>query len=172
MPVLNTIAYYERLIASQMPEGRHDDEVRKEALRRTQEFARLFLSPGVGHCGSGAGPDTVDLISPFVPWVEQGIAPDQIIASKVVNGVTTFSRPLCPYPALPRYSGSATRRKRAASTASPTRTLTTTSHPLRYTSTTVAITRSSRSPSPATTAAADSAAGGLPVWRVLPAVGS
>jgi feruloyl esterase len=105
VPVLNTIAYYERLIASQMPEGRHDDEVRKEALRRTQEFARLFLSPGVGHCGSGAGPDTVDLISPFVPWVEQGIAPDQIIASKVVNGVTTFSRPLCPYPALPRYSG-------------------------------------------------------------------
>src|SRR6516225_2039646 len=44
-------------------------------------------------------------LSIFIPWVEQGIAPDQIIASKVVNGVTTFSRPLCPYPALPRYSG-------------------------------------------------------------------
>jgi hypothetical protein len=41
----------------------------------------------------------------MVQWVEQGIAPDQIIAAKVVNGVTTFSRPLCPYPALPRCRG-------------------------------------------------------------------
>ena len=58
----------------------------------------------MAHCSGGAGPDTVDLISPVGSWVEQGIAPDQIIASKVVNGVTTFTRPLCPYPALPRYS--------------------------------------------------------------------
>src|SRR5262249_19100936 len=42
---------------------------------------------------------------PIFQWVEQGIAPEQIIASKVLNGMTTFSRPLCPYPALPRYSG-------------------------------------------------------------------
>ena len=55
MPVLNTIAYYERLIASQMPEGRHDDEVRKEALRRTQEFARLFLSPASGIAAAAPG---------------------------------------------------------------------------------------------------------------------
>jgi feruloyl esterase len=105
IPTLNTIAYYDRLIASQMRDGRHHKEERKEALRHTQEFAQLFLAPGVGHCFGGAGPDTVDLIGPFLPWVEQGIAPDQIIASKVVNGVTAFSRPLCPYPALPRYSG-------------------------------------------------------------------
>jgi feruloyl esterase len=104
-PVLNTIAWYERLIASQMPEGRHDAEARKKALRRTQEFARLFLIPGGGHCGGGAGPDTFNVVSPIVPWVEQSIVPDQIIASKVVNGVTAFSRPLCPYPELPRYSG-------------------------------------------------------------------
>lgn len=38
-------------------------------------------------------------------WVEQGIAPDQLLASKIANGVTAFTRPLCPYPALPRYSG-------------------------------------------------------------------
>jgi feruloyl esterase len=111
VPVLNTVAYYERLIASQMPKGRHDAEARKEAVRRTQEFARLFLDPGVGHCGGGAGPDTFDRITPFVQWVQQGIAPDQIIASKVVNGATTFSRPLCPYPALPRYSGVGDRRQ-------------------------------------------------------------
>ena len=38
-------------------------------------------------------------------WVEQGIAPDQIIAYHVANGVQDFSRPVCPYPELPRYSG-------------------------------------------------------------------
>ena len=105
VPVLNTVAYYERLIASQMPDGRHDAAARKEAVRRTQEFARLFLGPGVGHCSGGAGPDTFDAGTPTRQWVQQGIAPDQIVASKVINGVTTFTRPLCPYPALPRYSG-------------------------------------------------------------------
>jgi feruloyl esterase len=105
VPPLNTVAYYERLIASQAREGRHDEGERKEGLRRTQEFARLFLAPGVGHCGGGAGPDTFTSLGPVVQWVEQGIAPDQIIASKVKDGVTAFTRPLCPYPALPRYTG-------------------------------------------------------------------
>jgi len=63
IPVLNTIAWYERLIASQMRDDRHDKAERKEALRHTQEFARMFLAPGVGHCGGGAGPDTVDFHS-------------------------------------------------------------------------------------------------------------
>jgi feruloyl esterase len=93
------------LITSQTREGRHDKGERKEGLRRTQEFARLFLDPGVGHCSGGAGPDTVNAGSPLQQWVEQGIAPDQIIASKVTNGVTIFTRPLCPYPALLRYTG-------------------------------------------------------------------
>jgi len=105
VPTLNTVAYYERLIISQTRRGRHDKGEREEGLRRTEEFARLFLAPGVGHCGGGAGPDTIDTLDPLVQWVEQGIAPDQIIASKVVNGVTTFTRPVCPYPALPRYKG-------------------------------------------------------------------
>ena len=103
IPTLNTVAYYERLIASQADSDGYGE--RKQALRRTEEFARLFLAPGVGHCGGGSGPDTIDLLDPLVQWVEQGIAPDQIIAAKVVNGMTTFTRPICPYPALPRYSG-------------------------------------------------------------------
>jgi feruloyl esterase len=105
VPTLNTIAYYERLIASQTPEGRHDEQKQKEGLHRTQEFARLFLQPGVAHCGGGAGPDATDFLSPLVQWVERGIAPDQLLASKIANGVMAFTRPLCPYPALPRYSG-------------------------------------------------------------------
>jgi feruloyl esterase len=118
-PTLNTVAYYERLIASQTRESRHDKEEQKEALRRTQEFARLFLFPGVGHCSGGAGPDSdkgdvlpdtyskIDRIAldPLVQWVEHGIAPDQIIAYHVSNNVQDFSRPVCSYPELPRYRG-------------------------------------------------------------------
>jgi feruloyl esterase len=118
-PPLNTVAYYERLIASQTPGNGHGQGERKEALRRTQEFARLFLFPGVGHCNGGAGPDSaqgdtlpapfskIDRIAldPLMQWVEHGIAPDQIIAYHVTGNVQDFSRPVCPYPALPRYSG-------------------------------------------------------------------
>jgi feruloyl esterase len=68
---LNTIDYYERLVASQTRDGRHDDGKRKESLHRTQEFARLFLQPGVAHCTGGAGPDAMDFLTPLVQWVEQ-----------------------------------------------------------------------------------------------------
>jgi len=44
-------------------------------------------------------------LDPLVQWVEHGIAPDRIIAYHVANGVQDFSRPVCPYPELPRYSG-------------------------------------------------------------------
>jgi feruloyl esterase len=121
---LNTVAYYERLITSQTREGRNDERKRKEGLRRTQEFARLFLFPGVAHCGGGAGPGTLEgdtlpagpglgnntieriALDPLVQWVEHGIAPDQIIAYKVTSaGATLFSRPVCPYPELPQHRG-------------------------------------------------------------------
>jgi feruloyl esterase len=109
VPTLNTVDYYERLIARQTREGRHDEGERKEALRRTQEFARLFLLPGVGHCNGGAGPDSAEgdllpapsskidrvALEPLVQWVEHGIAPDRIIAYHVANGVQDFSRPVC-----------------------------------------------------------------------------
>ena len=105
VPTLNTSAYYEQPITSQARKGRHDERDRQGALRRTQDFARLFLMPGVAHCGGGAGPDTIDELSPLLQWVEQGVVPDKIIASRVVNGMTTLTRPVCPYPELPRYSG-------------------------------------------------------------------
>jgi feruloyl esterase len=121
LPTLNTVAYYERLITSQTREVRHDERERKEALCRTQEFARLFLLPGAGHCSQGAGPLTAErdpfpvgaphdaiswlALDPLRQWVERGIAPDRIIAYHVTNGVTDLARPICPYPALPRYRG-------------------------------------------------------------------
>jgi feruloyl esterase len=108
IPTLDTIAYYERLIASQTPGNGQGKGERKVGLRRTQEFARLFLLPGVGHCFGGAGADNVGSFgwpSVLLDWVEHGILPDRVVASKVVGGVTTLTRPLCPYPALSRYRG-------------------------------------------------------------------
>jgi feruloyl esterase len=108
IPTLDTVAYYERLIASQTPGNGRGKAERKVGLRRTQEFARLFLLPGVGHCNGGAGAENVGSFgwpSVLLDWVEHGIVPDRVVASKVVGGVTTFTRPLCPYPALPRYRG-------------------------------------------------------------------
>ena len=111
-PTLDTVAYYERLIASQTPGNGQGKGERKVGLRRTQEFARLFLLPGVGHCSGGAGADTPGTFGwpgPLLDWAEHGIAPDRVIVRKLVGGlvggVLTFPRLVCPYPALPRYRG-------------------------------------------------------------------
>ena len=69
-------------------------------------YFRTFLLPGVLHCGGGAGPDTADWTAALVDWAENGKAPDRVIASKIVNGAVTRSRPLCPYPQKAVYTGS------------------------------------------------------------------
>ena len=71
----------------------------------TPEFARLFMMPGVAHCGGGVGPDRHDAATAVIDWVEKGKAPDSLLASKVVNGEVTRTRPLCPYPQVARYQG-------------------------------------------------------------------
>lgn len=71
----------------------------------TQEFARLFMAPGVGHCGGGQGPQPQGLFDAVVNWVEQGQAPDTILATKTSGGVVTQSRPLCPYPTFAVWDG-------------------------------------------------------------------
>ena len=73
--------------------------------KRTSDFARLFMVPGMAHCGGGAGPDRNDAVTAVIDWVEKGKAPDQLIAAKVANGETVRTRPLCPYPQVARYSG-------------------------------------------------------------------
>jgi feruloyl esterase len=67
---------------------------------------RLFMAPGMGHCGGGEGPSSFDMLSALERWVEQGVAPDQIVASRVVDGRTIRTRPLCPYPQVAVYKGS------------------------------------------------------------------
>ncbi|HUR32531.1 MAG TPA: tannase/feruloyl esterase family alpha/beta hydrolase [Vicinamibacterales bacterium] len=70
------------------------------------DWLRLFMVPGMGHCSGGDGPDTFDSVAALEAWVERGTPPAQIIASKVVGGRTTRTRPLCPYPQQARYTGS------------------------------------------------------------------
>ena len=69
------------------------------------DYFRTFMLPGVLHCGGGTGPDTVDWPSAIAEWVENGKAPDRLIARKVTNGAVTRSRPLCPYPQKAEYKG-------------------------------------------------------------------
>jgi hypothetical protein len=71
---------------------------------RAQEFARLFMAPGVAHCAGGDGPEPQGLFRAVVDWVEQGKAPDRILASKPTEGGMQ-TRPLCPYPAQARWTG-------------------------------------------------------------------
>ena len=109
-PVVNaidTIAYYERVRTQQ---GTQEE---------TDRFFRLFMVPGMGHCGGGTGTTTFgnqggasptidadhDLLSALDRWVEQRRAPEYIIASRVEGGRVTRTRPLCAYPKRAVYLG-------------------------------------------------------------------
>jgi len=70
------------------------------------EFIRLFMAPGVGHCGGGAGPAPAGQFDAVVKWVEQGRAPDTLTAvRRDQTGAVVRSRPLCQYPLVARYKG-------------------------------------------------------------------
>jgi feruloyl esterase len=70
-----------------------------------RDSVRLFMVPGMGHCGGGDGPNTFDMIKALEMWREHGHAPDSIVASKVEDGQVTRTRPLCPYPQVAKYKG-------------------------------------------------------------------
>ena len=73
--------------------------------RNASDFARLFMMPGVAHCGGGIGPDRNDAVTAVIDWVEKNKAPDALLASKVTSGQVVRTRPLCPYPQVARYKG-------------------------------------------------------------------
>jgi hypothetical protein len=81
------------------------ESVQKKHGKETADFVRLFMVPGMTHCAGGIGPDRHDAVTAVIDWVEKGKAPDQLIASKVTNGQTVRTRPLCPYPQVARYKG-------------------------------------------------------------------
>ncbi len=85
------VNYYEQAAAKNGPD--------------TAGFFRLFMAPGMGHCGGGIGPDRHDGMTAMIDWVEKGTPPESIIASRVVDKQVVRTRPLCPYPQVARYSG-------------------------------------------------------------------
>jgi feruloyl esterase len=70
-----------------------------------RDFYRLFMAPGMDHCGGGDGPNTFDSIQAIKEWVEAGKAPQQIVAMRIRDGKTERTRPLCPYPQIATYKG-------------------------------------------------------------------
>ncbi len=79
------------------------DRLGQDTGGNTQDWARLFLVPGMMHCGGGRATDDFDPLAAIQTWVEEGRAPDRIIATgKELPGI---SRPLCPWPKVARYRG-------------------------------------------------------------------
>jgi feruloyl esterase len=68
---------------------------------KTADSIRLFMAPGMAHCGGGEGPNTFDMMSAVTDWRENGHSPERIIASR-----TGRTRPLCAYPQVAKYKGS------------------------------------------------------------------
>jgi feruloyl esterase len=89
---LNTIDYYERLDSA-------------DGATNVQDYARLFLAPGMAHCSGGIGPDQFDTLTALEDWVERGEAPRRIIAEQYEGDSLVRSRPLCTYPEVAIYEG-------------------------------------------------------------------
>jgi feruloyl esterase len=88
---LNTINYY--------------NQVQAITGKDTTQFLRLFMVPGMNHCGGGPGPNHFDGITALEEWVEDGDVPEKIIAFHSTDGEIDRTRPLCPYPQVAVYRG-------------------------------------------------------------------
>jgi feruloyl esterase len=71
----------------------------------TAQSVRLFMVPGMNHCGGGEGPNVFNMVGTLERWVENGKAPDQVLASHLTGGKVDRTRPLCPYPRTAQYLG-------------------------------------------------------------------
>ena len=71
----------------------------------TREFYRLFMVPGMFHCGGGVGASSFDAITPLVEWTERGTAPQSIPASRLVDGKVARNAPVVPVPGNRRVQG-------------------------------------------------------------------
>jgi len=96
-----------------------------KGLKKTQKFYRLFMVPGMRHCYFGPGATSFGGVGQQIPpsrdprhdvqaalerWVEDGDAPEVLVATKYVDDAAAtrtvlYQRPLCPYPLVPRYDG-------------------------------------------------------------------
>jgi feruloyl esterase len=92
VPPQSSVNYYTRVL---------------ETLGETQtsDSVRLFMAPGMGHCGGGEGPNVFDTVAALEQWREQGKPPAEIVASLMTDGKVVRTRPLCPYPQIAKYKG-------------------------------------------------------------------
>lgn len=90
----NSVNYYERVVKALGGVG------------NVANSMRLFMVPGMSHCGGGDGPSNFDSLGVLERWVEEKQAPDQIVASHITAGKVDRTRPLCPYPQVAVYRGS------------------------------------------------------------------
>jgi feruloyl esterase len=94
VPTETTISYYEE-VAQKLG-----------GVLKIDQQVRMFLVPEMGHCGGGDGPNSFDTLSALDQWVENGKAPETMIASHATAGKVDRTRPLCAYPKVAAYSGS------------------------------------------------------------------
>jgi feruloyl esterase len=102
--LIMTYGWADQILQPMMGVNYYEAVVAKNG-RDTANFARLFMMPGVAHCGGGIGPDRNDAVTAVIDWVEKGKAPESLLASKVTDGAVVRTRPLCPYPQVARYKG-------------------------------------------------------------------
>ena len=88
---VNTINYYNQVLATVGGEG--------------EDWMRLFMMPGMGHCRGGIGPDQADFLGAMEAWVENGTTPQRITASRIREGRVDMTRPLCAYPEVATWDG-------------------------------------------------------------------
>lgn len=95
------------------------ERLNQEKVNPGSDFARYFPVAGMNHCSAGLATDQFDLLTPLVQWVEQGVAPQAVVANARGAGnpggvntelpgswSPTRSRPLCAYPSVATYKGS------------------------------------------------------------------
>jgi feruloyl esterase len=89
-PAINpvgTISYYQSVVKTM------------GGLSATEQFAKLYLLPGVAHCGGGQGPSSMDALTAVTDWVTKGDAPSSLLTSATNSGGTvTATRPVYAYP--------------------------------------------------------------------------
>jgi feruloyl esterase len=88
---LISVEYYSSVLAKMGP--------------RQEDWLRLFMVPGMAHCGGGPGPNQFNALAAVERWRESGTAPDQILAYHVTNNRVDRTRPLCYYPRVAVYKG-------------------------------------------------------------------
>jgi feruloyl esterase len=89
---LNSINYFQQVVARFGPSV-------------TGRSIQLYMVPGMNHCFGGRGTDQFDEVAALEQWMASGTAPDRIPASRVTNGVTERTRPLCPFGQVARWNG-------------------------------------------------------------------